>query len=40
MFLQFFEGMIPYFTWLVGVCLDGAFLYFDYFSQCYNAVMV
>ena len=30
----------PYFTWLESVCLDDAVLYFNYFSQCYNVVMV
>ena len=41
MFLQFFEGMMTLF-YLVGKCLhlDGAVLYFNYFSQCYNVVMV
>ena len=30
----------PYFTWLESVHLDGAVLHFNYFSQCYNVVMV
>ena len=28
----------PYFTWLESVHLDGAVLYFNYFSQCCNGV--
>ena len=39
-FLQFFEGMMTLFTWLGSVHLDGAVLHFNYFSQCYNIVMV
>ena len=35
-----FEGMMTLF-YLFGKCaLDGAVLYFNYFSQCYNVVMV
>ena len=30
----------PYFTWLGSVHLDGAVLYFNYFSQCHHVVIV
>ena len=40
MFLQFFEGMMALF-YLVGKCVVGwCSFVFNYFSQCYNFVMV
>ena len=39
-FCSFLKVQWPYFTWLESVHLDGAVLYFNYFSQHYNAVMV
>ena len=34
------EGLMTSFHLVESVHLDGAVLYFNYFSQCYNVVMV